>query len=214
LTRAHAFRYDELFAACAQMFGAFGANFQLPAMYNCRECETEINQATEICPHCGADLTVSITGAAQPAAKPSLQKILLRWGVLLGVLLAAIWSFLWFVVPERQGNPTTQAEARAVESLRQVRAALADYASAQRGAYPREFEALGEPVRTAAQFAQSVKYQIQYTPGPAEADGSIRSYALQARAGNYGFLSFYTDNSGVVHATRENRPATAQDSPY
>src|SRR5229473_3153580 len=117
-------------------------------MYNCRECETEINQATELCPHCGADLTVSL-GVDQPAAKPSLQKILLRWGVLLGVLLAAIWSFLWFVVPERQGNPTTQAEARAVESLRRrvVR---------ERGVYPREFEALGEPVRTAAQFAQSV----------------------------------------------------------
>ncbi len=182
-------------------------------MYNCRECETEINQATELCPHCGADLTVS-PGVDQPAAKPSLQKILLRWGVLLGVLLAAIWSFLWFVVPERQGNPTTQAEARAVESLRQVRAALADYSSAQHGAYPREFEALGEPVRTAAQYAQSVNYQIQYTPGPVEPDGSIRSYVLQARAGNYGFLSFYTDNSGAVRATRENRAATAQDSPY
>jgi hypothetical protein len=183
-------------------------------MYNCRECETEINQGTEICPHCGTDLTVSAPGTAPPAAKPSLQKILLRWGILLGVLLAAIWSFLWFVVPERQGNPTTQAEARAVESLGQVRTALSDYASAQRGAYPREFEALGEPVRTAAQFAQSVNYHIQYIPGPAEADGAIRSYALEARAGNYGFLSFYTDNSGVVHATRENRPATAQDSTY
>jgi hypothetical protein len=190
------------------------AGLSFPTMYNCRECETEINQGTEICPHCGADLTLSAAGADPPAAKPSLQKILLRWGVLLGVLLAAIWSFLWFIVPERQGNPTTQAEARAVESLRQVRAALADYAAAQRGAYPHDFEALGEPVRTAAQFAQSVNYQLQYTPGPVEADGSIRSYTLQARAGNYGFLSFYTDNSGAVHATRENRAATAQDSPY
>src|ERR1700686_5804820 len=102
-------------------------------MYNCRECETEINQGTEICPHCGADLTVFPPGVAQPAAKPSLQKILLRWGMLLGVLLAAIWSFLWFIVPERQGNPTTQAEARHVESLRRERAALADCAAAQRG---------------------------------------------------------------------------------
>ena len=183
-------------------------------MYNCRECENEINQATEICPHCGADLTVSAPGTTHAAAKPSLQKILLRWGILLGVLLAAIWSFLWFIVQERQGNPTTQAEARAVESLHQVRVALAGYALAQRGAYPQQFEALGEPVRTAAQLAQSVNYQIQYTPGPVEVDGSIRSYSLQARAGNYGFLNFYTDTSGGVHATRENRPATAQDSPY
>ena len=28
-----------------------------PSMYICRECENEINQGTEICPHCGADLT-------------------------------------------------------------------------------------------------------------------------------------------------------------
>src|SRR6202790_2391593 len=132
-------------------------------MYNCRECENEINQATEICPHCGTDLTVSIAGTKHPAANPSLQKILLRWGILLSVLLAAIWSFLWFVVPERQGNPTSQAETRAVQSLQDVRAALTDYAASQGGSYPRQFEALGERVRNAAQLAQSVNYQIQYT---------------------------------------------------
>src|SRR6202167_4217259 len=120
-------------------------------MYTCRECGNEINQATELCPHCGADLTAPDLGVDMPKAKPKLGKILLRWGVLLGVLLAAIWSFLWFVVPERQGNPTTQAEARAAESLREIRAALADYASAQGGVYPRNFEAVGERVRLAAQ---------------------------------------------------------------
>jgi hypothetical protein len=133
--------------------------------------------------------------------------------VLLGVLLAAIWSFLWFVVPERQGNPTAQAEARAIQSLQEVKAALADYAGAQNG-YPRQLDALGERARMAAQLAQSVAYQIQYAPGPVEADGRIHTYALQARAGNYGFRSFYTDDNGVLRATSENRPATAQDAPY
>jgi hypothetical protein len=182
-------------------------------MYTCRECETEINQGTEICPHCGADLTTPIPGADAPAAKPGLRKILIRWGVLLGVLLGAIWSFLWFIVPGRQGNPAAQAEARAVESLREVRTALRDYAAGQNGGYPRQLEVLGGQVRTAAQLAQSVNYQIQYTPGPVEADGLIRTYVLQARAGNYGFRNFYTDDSGVVRVTRENRAATAQDSP-
>ncbi len=183
-------------------------------MYTCRECENEINQGTEICAHCGADLTVPAPGAEAPAARPGTRKILLRWAILLGVLLAAMWSFLWFVVPQRQGNPTAMAEERAVQSLREVRAALTDYASSQGGGYPRQFEALGERVRAAAQLAQSVSYQLQYTPGPVEADGGIHTYALQARAGNYGFRSFYTDNSGVIRATRENRPATAQDAPY
>jgi hypothetical protein len=183
-------------------------------MYTCRECENEINQATELCPHCGADLTGPAPGGEPGKAKPALGKILLRWGVLLGVLLAAIWSFLWFVVPERQGNPTAQAEARAAASLRDVRGALLDFASAQGGAYPQRFEALGERVRIAAQVAQSVNYQIQYTPGPVDATGSIRSFSLQARAGNYGFRNFYLDDSGILRATREGRAATSEDPPY
>jgi hypothetical protein len=183
-------------------------------MYTCRECENEINQATELCPHCGADLTGPVPGGEPGKAKPALGKILLRWGVLLGVLLGAIWSFLWFVVPERQGNPTAQAEARAASSLRDVRGALLDFASAQGGAYPQRFEALGERVRIAAQVAQSVNYQIQYTPGPVDATGSIRSFSLQARAGNYGFRNFYLDDSGILRATRESRPATSEDPPY
>jgi hypothetical protein len=183
-------------------------------MYTCRGCENEINQATEICPHCGVDLTEPIAGADAPAPRPSLRKILIRWGIVLGVLLGAIWSFLWFVVPARQGNPTVQAETRAAESLREVRAALMDYALPQNGGYPRQFESLDERARTAVQLAQSVNYQLQYTPGPVEPDGAIHTYVLQARAGNYGFRSFYSDASGVLRATRENRSATAQDPPY
>ena len=179
-------------------------------MYTCRECENEINQATELCPHCGADLTEPFPGAESPKAKPSLGKILLRWGV----LLAAIWSFLWFIVPERQGDPTAQAEARAAESLRGIRAALIDFAAAQGGAYPQRFESVGERVRLAAQLAQSVNYQVQYTPGPVDSGGTIRTFALQARAGNYGFRNFYLDDTGILRATKESRAATSADPPY
>ena len=216
LTPARAFRYDELrgpAGGTAKHIQGQLSNSPI-RMYTCRECENEINQATELCPHCGADLTETLPGSEAPKAKPGLGKILLRWGVLLGVLLAAIWSFLWFVVPERQGNPTAQAEARAAESLREVRAALVDFASAQGGAYPRQFEAVGERVRLAAQLAQSVNYQVQYTPGPVDADGSIRSFSLQARAGNYGFRNFYLDDSGILRSTRESRAATSDDPPY
>ena len=183
-------------------------------MFTCRECENEINQATELCPHCGADLTLPLPGGNVDKPKPSLTKILLRWGVLLGVLLGAIWSFLWFVVPERQGDPTSQAEARAAEALREVRAALVDFSSAQGGAYPERFETVGERVRLAAQLAQSVNYQIQYTPGPVDATGAIRTFSLQARAGNFGFRNFYLDETGILRATKESRAATSEDPPY
>ncbi len=156
-------------------------------MYTCRECESEINQGMEICPHCGADLTSRIGSTCAPAAEPKLRKSLLRWGVLLGVLLAAIWSFVWFSAPERRGNPTAQAEGRAVESLREIGTALHDYAAGQYSGYPPQIEALGDQVLTAVQLAQSVSYKVEYTPGQVEADGLIHTYVLQVKAGNYGF---------------------------
>jgi hypothetical protein len=181
-------------------------------MYTCRECESEINQATEICPRCGADLTLPPAGHIAEK-KLTVGQILLRWGALLAVLLGAMWGFLWFVVAPRTGRVALQAETHAVQAIDDVRAALGAYAAAQGGAYPATLESLGPPVRQAAQFAQSDGYQLQYTPGPAGTDGAIHSYALEARAGNYGYRDFYTDASGVVRATSENRPANGLDPP-
>jgi hypothetical protein len=181
-------------------------------MYACRECESEINQATEICPHCGADLTLP-QGETVARKAPSLGKVLLRWGVLLGVLLAALWSFLWFVVSPRTGHVALEAETQTVQAIDNIHAALNNYASAQSGVYPQTLEELGPPVRQAAQSAQSQGYHLQYMPGAAAADGSIRNYGLEARAGNYSYRNFYTDASGVIRATRENRDANSLDPP-
>ena len=179
-------------------------------MYTCRECERPINQATEICPYCGADLTAAALSTMEdPRKKRSLASVLVRWAV----LLAALWGLLWFVLPQRVGDRSAQAEARAVEALREVRAALTAYAEAQGGAYPASLEALGERGRKPAQLAQSEGYRLEYTPGPPSPDGIVRSYALLARPGNYGYRNFYTDETGALRATRENRPATAHDPP-
>jgi hypothetical protein len=182
-------------------------------MYTCRECEYEINQATEICPHCGADLTSVPAEALVPRKEPTLPRILLRWGLLLGVLLAALWSFLWFVVTPRAGHAAIEAEGNALVALNQALAELGAYAEARGGAYPSALEQVGPPVRQAAQLAQSEGYLLQYTPGPVEADGAIHSYSLEARAGNYGYKNFYTDVTKVVRATSENRAANGLDPP-
>src|SRR5262245_50724124 len=147
-------------------------------MYTCRECETEINQATEVCPHCGTDLTVIPGGDSGPAKKPTLMKVLLRWGMLLGVMLGAMWSCLWFVVSPRTGQVALQAETRAVQALSEVQSALRDYAAAVGGSYPASLEALGPAARRAAQVAQSEGYSLQYAPGEAGSDGASHSYAL------------------------------------
>jgi hypothetical protein len=182
-------------------------------MYVCPQCETEINTSTELCPHCGADLTAEGQPAA-PSAPKSLRRILTRWAILLGIVAAALWSFLWFVMPAQHGDSTAQAESRAISALANLHTALASYAAAQTGgSFPNSLELLGESSRAAAQLAQSEGYQISYTPAPPRPDGSIRSYTLQARAGNFGFRSFYSDETGQIRATRENRPAAPQDPP-
>ena len=180
-------------------------------MVVCRVCEEEINQATEVCPHCGADLTYLPGEEFVPKKKPSLGKVLLRWALLLGVLLGAMWSFLWFVVSPRTGQVALDAETNAVVAMAAVRNALNDYAAAQNGAFPDSLEPLGPTVRQAAQLAQSGGYRLEYMPGPTGTDGSIRSYSIEARAGNYGYRNFFVDASGTVHFTKEDREATGLD---
>jgi len=59
-------------------------------------------------------------------------------------------------------------------------------------------------------------YTFTYKPGPADASGHIKTYVVVARPvkfGKTGDGSFFTDESGVVHMTSEDRPATAKDPP-
>jgi hypothetical protein len=179
-------------------------------MYVCPHCETEINTASELCPHCGADLVVE----AEATPPKPLRTILMRWGILLGILAVALWSFLWYVMPAQGRDPAIAAENRAATALNDMRAAINSYAAAQPGgSFPTSLEVLGDRAKYPAQLAQSEGYQIQYTPAPAGADGVIHSYALQARAGNFGYRNFYVDESGSLRATKENRAANSQDPP-
>jgi hypothetical protein len=184
------------------------------AMYTCRECEGEINQATEVCPHCGAQLHLETPEPAGQKKKPGLAKTMLRYAI----PIVAVWIFLWYILPARRGAvAVADAEARAVEALRATRAALADYAGARDGVYPATLDALpGESlaqVRQAAQAAQREGYRLEYSVVAESADGKSRHFVLLARPGNYGYRNFFTDESGVVRATPENRAATAQDTP-
>lgn len=180
-------------------------------MYTCRECEQTINQATEVCPYCGADLTAAPmgdSGATAPAKKSSATRITL----LLGIVLTIFWAVAWFAIPWRLSGSKPEAQAHARDALAAVQESLTAY-QASEGGFPSSLEALGDRVRAAAQKAQSGRYTLQYTPGKPDADGRIKSYALIARSGNFGYLNFYTDESGVFRVTAEDRAATVQDPP-
>jgi hypothetical protein len=182
-------------------------------MYTCPECEKEINQATEVCPYCGAE-PARAAEEAPPATKPSLGKTIFRYGV----LLAAMWAFLWYVLPERTAREAARrAENLAVEGLRAAHAELAQFAAAQGGGFPPALESLPpeslRKVKAAAEAALAEGYRLEYTPLGESAVGRVEHYVLLARPRNFGFLNFFMDDSGVIRATREDRAATAADPP-
>jgi type II secretory pathway pseudopilin PulG len=179
-------------------------------MYTCRECEQTINQATEVCPYCGADLTAPPAGeSAAPAKKSGPTRIIL----ILGIVVAFLWAVAWFAVPWRITGSKLESEARARDALAAIQAVLAAYQTSE-GRFPPSLDALGDRVRAAAQEAQSANYTLDYAPGKPDASGRIRSYALTARSGKFGYLNFYTDESGVFRVTAEGRAATVQDPPF
>jgi hypothetical protein len=181
-------------------------------MYTCRECDAAINSGSEVCPYCGADLTspvADVFGEPAPVAKkPTAKRILIACSILL-VTLGAVG---WFAVPWHMSGSKSESEARARDAIATVQSALANYQAAE-AAYPSSLEALGDTARIAAQKAQLGHYNLRYAPGKPDAEDRVTSYTLTARPGNFGFRSYYTDESGVLRATAEDRAATVQDTP-
>jgi hypothetical protein len=181
-------------------------------MYSCPECEQPINQASEVCPYCGADqkaladTELLLAGKTPKPTKTNYKRVAL----VCGILLATLWAIAWFAVPWKLSGSKTEAEARARESLATIQQAINAYQQTE-GSVPPSLETLGDSVRRAAQSAQLVHYTLQYTPGRPDLNSRISAYTLTARAGNFGYRSFYTDESAVVRSTTEDRSATVQD---
>lgn len=178
-------------------------------MYTCRECEQTINQATEVCPYCGADLTAAAVAEPDAGARKSGR---LRIIVILSFVVVFLWAVAWFAVPWRLSGSKVESESQAREALVSIQEVLATYQASERS-YPASLDVLGDRVRAAAQGAQSANYTLHYSPGMPDPQARIKSYALTARAGKFGYLNFYTDESGVIRATSEARAATVQDPP-
>jgi len=180
-------------------------------MYTCRECEKPVNQASEVCPYCGADL--SLPQEAQVTPPSSIAKRVLVWGT----MIAAVWAFLWFILPERSTGIAAQAETSALEAVATVKTALQAHFETN-NSYPTNLDALTPEsftrIRAIAQDAQAQGYRLEYSPGPASGGGNIQTFSLVARPGHYGFRNFFLNETGVLRWTREDRPATAQDPPF
>jgi len=177
-------------------------------MFTCPQCEYEINSSSELCPHCGADLQALST--APPSPPPSLARRL-RVLLLFVILIGSVWAFLLYIVPDRRAASTSEAETQAAASLREIARQLAAYADASAGQFPASLETLGEKEILPAQQAKREGYNLAYTS--TENQGRITHYTLVAQPERYGFRNFFIDDTGVLRATRESRPATSDDPP-
>lgn len=170
--------------------------------------------ATEVCPHCKTDLAAlaATALAAEPVPRRSTFRIIVIWLLALAIVAGALYAFIWYVLPSRTGTDSRgQAEAHALSSLGEFQQVLETYAKDAGGRYPQSAEVLDARARMAARNALDAGYTLQYSPGIVDGDGSIHTYILAARPDRYGFRNFYTDQTRVIHATNENRAATAQD---
>lgn len=176
-------------------------------MESCPFCDRVINRATERCPYCGATLRELVRRPTVP------RRALLVTMAGAAALVAGVWAVVWFVLPRPQLPPQAQAERQAEASLRRVAAELAAFERLE-GGYPVTIEQVLEQVREPLRQASRQGYRILYQPGAVAQDGNIHSFVLLARPEYYGYRNFYLDQSGVLRATREDRPARVTDPPY
>ncbi len=122
----------------------------------------------------------------------------------------------------------------AVGALRLINRAEGQYASMYDQGFSTSLRALGSSsahVRPDSSAAGLIEdslangtrgaYTFSYTPGPPDSTGRIRSYTISARclcACDHDLFcarsnNYFTDDSGVIRQTEEDRNATAKDTP-
>ncbi|MCL5286535.1 MAG: hypothetical protein M1453_00865 [Acidobacteria bacterium] len=119
--------------------------------------------------------------------------------------------------------------ASAIGSLRTINTCEVTYESTYGKGFSPTLAALGPPLagdKPSAAYAdlidsvlasgQKTGYNFVYTAGPPDKEGRIMSYTVVARpatAGVSGNSNFFTDETGVIRATKENRAANGNDPP-
>ncbi len=140
------------------------------------------------------------------------------------LLLLVTWSVGW-----NASRPDYSLSwGPALRSVRDIDTAEITYASTYGHGYSPTLAALGPPPRgeTPSEAhaglidhelatGKSIGYTFTYTPGPRDAKGEIQTYTLTASPLKYeeSRRSFFSDHTGVIRETSEDRPATANDTP-
>ncbi len=125
-------------------------------------------------------------------------------------------------------EPSEANEAHAVGCLRTINTAAVTYSATYHKGFSRTLVALGmtpdwkTPTASAAGLIDAKLtsgrhsgYLFTYKEGPVDDKGLTNTYTVSARPIKWheGLRSFFTDQSGVIRGTEENRAATAKDPP-
>ncbi len=125
------------------------------------------------------------------------------------------------MIPCFVGSRTAANESAAVGSLRALATAQVSFSEEHPAkGFAISLADLGPTLGTSdidSALANGTKsgYTFALTPGTPDRKGHITRFAISARPQVFektGYRSFFTDESGVIRYTSENRPATASDS--
>lgn len=152
----------------------------------------------------------------------------------LSYLLIFLVGFgMW--APSGLRSPVAANQAAAVGLLRTINTAAFTYKSNYANGFPPDLKALAPPssdsprscaaaglIDAALAVGEKRGYRFEYRRGPlvgrppVGCAPGVTSYSIGARPlayGKTGEVSYFTDETGVIRWTREDRPATAQDPP-
>lgn len=141
------------------------------------------------------------------------------------------------LIPRRNVPCCAAAPMSAIATLRTLNTAEITYSSTYHKGYSRGLNQLGSPdqgtpEQNHADLVDQVLsgkaqggsnnsfekngYRFEYHTGKSNPTGEITTYTISARPlefGRSGVQSYYTDQTGLLCATAEDRPATAKDNP-
>lgn len=184
-----------------------------------------------------AFLVLGVAALGTDSVRLTLARFQRRPGRLLRILVGSVClsSAAVTAVYLATEAPPMAGEGSVISMLRQVNSGNASHEGTYGNGYAPTLGALEPPPDGtvfschASGFMRRIEpsnarlYRFEYSSGPPVARvgagctaPGAKSYTFVARPLRYGETgrrSFYTDESGVIRATRENRPATAQDPP-
>jgi hypothetical protein len=148
------------------------------------------------------------------------------WKIAPALVLGTIFLSMALSAQEAPGVPSHKGQLTAVGSLRSINTAEAYYAKKYGKGFSSALAQLGVPpegtevsAMAAGLLANSLtggtknNFIFKYSAGARGADENISTYTVIAQPVKWekGVKSFFTDQTGVIRGTDQNRPARASD---